>query len=110
MAATRARPRRGGFGRSGWAGCGPSGQFGPGGVRVNAISPGVVRTPGPNESEGPGEHPAEAMMHGTPAGGSGTADAIAHAAVYLASDEATFVHGSVIDVDGGRVGVAVIAA
>jgi NAD(P)-dependent dehydrogenase (short-subunit alcohol dehydrogenase family) len=50
------------------------------------------------------------MMHGTPAGGSGTADAIAHAAVYLASDEAAFVHGTVIDVDGGRVGVAVIAA
>jgi hypothetical protein len=29
--------------------------------------------------------------------------------VYLASDEAAFVHGSVIDVDGGRVNVAVIA-
>jgi NAD(P)-dependent dehydrogenase (short-subunit alcohol dehydrogenase family) len=52
------------------------------------------------------------MMRGTPAGGSGTAEAIAHAAVYLASDEATFVHGTVVDVDvdGGRVGVAVIAA
>jgi NAD(P)-dependent dehydrogenase (short-subunit alcohol dehydrogenase family) len=87
-----------------------SAEFGPAGVRVNAISPGVVRTPGPDESEGAGEHPAEAMMHGTPAGGSGTADAIAHAAVYLASDEASFVHGTVIDVDGGRVGVAVIAA
>jgi NAD(P)-dependent dehydrogenase (short-subunit alcohol dehydrogenase family) len=87
-----------------------SAEFGPAGVRVNAISPGVVRTPGPNEPEGAGEHPAEAMMHGTPAGGSGTADAIAHAAVYLASDEAAFVHGTVIDVDGGRVGVAVIAA
>jgi NAD(P)-dependent dehydrogenase (short-subunit alcohol dehydrogenase family) len=87
-----------------------SAEFGPAGVRVNAISPGVVRTPGPEESEAAGEHPAEAMMHGTPAGGSGTADAIAHAAVYLASDEAAFVHGTVIDVDGGRVGVAVIAA
>ena len=49
------------------------------------------------------------MMRGTPAGGSGTPDAIAHAAVYLASDEAGFVHGTVIDVDGGRTGVAVIA-
>jgi NAD(P)-dependent dehydrogenase (short-subunit alcohol dehydrogenase family) len=37
-------------------------------------------------------------------------DVIAYAAVYLASDEATFVHGSVIDVDGGRTGVAVIAS
>jgi NAD(P)-dependent dehydrogenase (short-subunit alcohol dehydrogenase family) len=85
-------------------------EFGPAGVRVNAISPGVIRDPtlyGPN---GANEHPAEAMMHGTPAGQTGTPDAIAHAAVYLASDEAAFVHGTVIDVDGGRVSVAVIAA
>jgi NAD(P)-dependent dehydrogenase (short-subunit alcohol dehydrogenase family) len=89
-----------------------SAEFGPAGVRVNAISPGVVLTPSPDGRAvaGAGEHPAEVMMHGTPAGGSGTPDAIAHAAVYLASDEALFVHGTVIDVDGGRVGVAVIAA
>jgi NAD(P)-dependent dehydrogenase (short-subunit alcohol dehydrogenase family) len=49
------------------------------------------------------------MMHGTPGGTTGTPDAIAHAAVYLASDGAAFVHGTVIDVDGGRLGVAVIA-
>ena len=79
-------------------------EFGPAGVRVNAISPGVVLTPTPEE------HPGEVMMRGTPAGRSGTPDAIAHAAVYLASDEAAFVHGTVIDVDGGRIGVAVIAA
>jgi NAD(P)-dependent dehydrogenase (short-subunit alcohol dehydrogenase family) len=83
-------------------------EFGPAGVRVNAISPGVVRTPMPGRPDA--AHPAEVMMRGTPAGASGTPDAIAHAAVYLASDEATFVHGTVIDVDGGRVGVAVIAA
>jgi NAD(P)-dependent dehydrogenase (short-subunit alcohol dehydrogenase family) len=83
-------------------------EFGPGGVRVNAISPGVIRTPNSDGSDS-GEHPAEFMMHGTPAGGSGTPDDIAHAAVYLASDEARFVHGSVIDVDGGRTGVAVVA-
>ena len=58
----------------------------------------------------PGRHlVAESMMHGTPAGTSGTPDAVAYAAVYLASDEAAFVHGSVIDVDGGRTTVAVIA-
>jgi NAD(P)-dependent dehydrogenase (short-subunit alcohol dehydrogenase family) len=48
-------------------------------------------------------------MRGTPAGASGTPDAIAMAAVYLASDEAAFVHGTVIDLDGGRLAVAVIA-
>ena len=57
----------------------------------------------------PGEHPAERLMRGTPAGRSGTPEAIAHAAVYLASEESAFVHGTVIDVDGGRVGVAVMA-
>jgi NAD(P)-dependent dehydrogenase (short-subunit alcohol dehydrogenase family) len=80
-------------------------EFGPAGLRVNAISPGVVRTPDPDET---GDHPVEAFMRGTPHGGSGTPDAIAHAAVYLASDEAWFVQGTVLDVDGGRVGVAVL--
>jgi NAD(P)-dependent dehydrogenase (short-subunit alcohol dehydrogenase family) len=54
-------------------------------------------------------HPAAVMMNGTPAGGMGTHEDVAHAAVYLASDEAGFVHGAVIDVDGGRIGAAVIA-
>jgi NAD(P)-dependent dehydrogenase (short-subunit alcohol dehydrogenase family) len=49
------------------------------------------------------------MMRGRPANRPGTPDAVANAAVYLASDESLFVHGTVIDVDGGRVGVAVIA-
>jgi NAD(P)-dependent dehydrogenase (short-subunit alcohol dehydrogenase family) len=79
-------------------------EFGPSGVRVNAISPGVVHEPAPEPSAG------DSMMAGTPAGRHGTPDAIAHAAVYLASDEAEFVQGTVIDVDGGRVGVAVVAA
>jgi NAD(P)-dependent dehydrogenase (short-subunit alcohol dehydrogenase family) len=83
-----------------------SAEFGPAGVRVNAISPGVVHMPLPDGDE----HPGDVMMRGTPAGTSGTPDAIAHAAVYLASDESAFVHGTVIDVDGGRVGVAVIAS
>ena len=78
-------------------------EFGPSGVRVNAISPGVVH----ELSAGP--LAGDAMMRGTPAGQHGTPDAIAHAAVYLASDEAAFVQGTVIDVVGGRVGVAVLA-
>jgi NAD(P)-dependent dehydrogenase (short-subunit alcohol dehydrogenase family) len=79
-------------------------EFGPRGVRVNAISPGVVLEPTPGDV-----HPGEVMMKGTPAGRMGTPDAIANAAVYLAADESSFVHGIVLDVDGGRTGVAVIA-
>ena len=77
-------------------------EFGPRGVRVNAISPGVVHELGEN-------HQAAGMMAGTPAGVPGDPEAVAAAAVYLASDEAAFVHGVTLDVDGGRQHVAVIA-
>jgi NAD(P)-dependent dehydrogenase (short-subunit alcohol dehydrogenase family) len=78
-------------------------EFGPRGVRVNAISPGVVQEPVPGQV-----HPGEVMMNGTPGGRMGTPAEMAHAAVYLAADEASFVHGIVLDVDGGRTTAAVI--
>lgn len=81
-------------------------EFGPRGVRVNAISPGVIVSPDWDTAT---DHPGEVMMNGTPAGRSGHPDAIAAAAVYLASGDAAFVHGTVLDVDGGRTGVAVVA-
>lgn len=81
-------------------------EFGPSGVRVNAIAPGVIQNP----IFGGAPEGSEAAMRGTPAGTSGPPEAIAHAAVYLASDEAAFVHGSVLDVDGGRGSVAVVGA
>lgn len=81
-------------------------EFGAQGVRVNAVSPGVVHTPTP---AGDPAHPGDVMMRGTPAGGHGLPEAIGQAVVYLASDEAAFVHGTVLDVDGGRTAVAVIA-
>jgi NAD(P)-dependent dehydrogenase (short-subunit alcohol dehydrogenase family) len=80
-----------------------SAEFGPAGVRVVGISPGVML------EDMPADHPAAAMMRGTPAGGPGRATAVADAAVYLASDEASFVHGTILDVDGGRTSVAVIS-
>jgi NAD(P)-dependent dehydrogenase (short-subunit alcohol dehydrogenase family) len=81
-------------------------EFGPKGIRVNAVSPGVIRDPVTCLDA---DHPASAMMAGTPAGRTGNPGEIAAAAVYLASDDAAFVHGAVLDVDGGRTGVAVIA-
>jgi len=76
------------------------------GIRVNAVAPGVVgepATPG-------GEVLGGALMTGTPAGRPGHPDEIAAAVAFLASDDAGFVHGTVLDVDGGRQGVAVVAA
>ena len=72
-------------------------EFGAQGIRVNAISPGVT-------FEDPDDVPDAAwpMIATTPAGRPGTPADIAAAAVYLAGDEATFVHGAVFDIDGGR--------
>jgi NAD(P)-dependent dehydrogenase (short-subunit alcohol dehydrogenase family) len=81
-----------------------SAEFGPRGVRVNAIAPGVIRAEG-----APGDVGA-VLMNGTPAGAVAGPEAIAHAAVYLASEESSFVYGTVLAVDGGRVSAAVIAA
>jgi NAD(P)-dependent dehydrogenase (short-subunit alcohol dehydrogenase family) len=83
-----------------------SAEFGPSGIRVNAISPGVIRPP---DLEPEAIYPGEALMEGTPSGSTGHPDDVAAAAVFLASDESSFVHGAVLDVDGGRTGVAVIA-
>jgi NAD(P)-dependent dehydrogenase (short-subunit alcohol dehydrogenase family) len=66
----------------------------------------VILPPAP---EGAEPHPGEIMMKGTPAGDIGTPDAIGHAVVWPAGDEAAFVHGTVVDDDGGRTGVAGIA-
>lgn len=79
-----------------------SAEFGPRGVRVVGISPGVML------ENLPEDHPAAAMMRGTPAGKPGAAAAIGDAAVFLASAEASFVHGTILDVDGGRTSVAVV--
>jgi NAD(P)-dependent dehydrogenase (short-subunit alcohol dehydrogenase family) len=81
-------------------------EFGHRGIRVNAISPGVIRSPelAPDE-----ENPGDQMMLTAPAGRSGHPDAIAASAVYLASDESSFTHGATLDIDGGRVSVAVSA-
>ena len=48
-------------------------------------------------------------MKAIPAGTVGTPGAIAYAALRPAGDEAAFVHGTDVGVDGGRVGAAVIA-
>lgn len=77
--------------------------YGPGGVRVNCISPGATR----NAVFGGAPEGAERAMKGTPVGYSLPPEAIASAAVYLASDEASYVHGALFDIDGGRANVAV---
>ena len=73
-------------------------EYGPSGVRVNAISPGPTRTEG---TEAMGEA-LEKLAAEAPAGRPATPDEIAEAIVFLATDRASFIHGAKLAVDGGR--------
>ena len=73
-------------------------EFGPRGVRVNAIGPGPTRTEG---TLGMGEALDE-LASLAPAGRPAAPEEIAAGIVFLASDDASFVHGAVLAADGGR--------
>jgi NAD(P)-dependent dehydrogenase (short-subunit alcohol dehydrogenase family) len=73
-------------------------EFGPSGVRVNAVSPGPTRTEGTE----PMGSQLDQLASLAPAGRPAVPEEIASAISYLAGDEASFVHGAVLDVDGGR--------
>src|SRR5580700_8389051 len=73
-------------------------------IRVNAISPGPIETPGLDglaRTEGVGEQLKTGLIASVPLGRFGTPDEIARAAVFLASDDSSFVTGTELFVDGG---------
>jgi NAD(P)-dependent dehydrogenase (short-subunit alcohol dehydrogenase family) len=76
-------------------------EYGPQGVRVNAVAPGPTRTPG-TEPMGDGLDQLAATL---PLGRPATAEEIANAALFLGSEEASYVNGAVLAVDGGRTAV-----
>src|SRR5438132_1511417 len=76
-------------------------EYGPSGVRVNAVSPGPTRTEG-TDAMGDG---LEQLAAQAPAGRPATADEIAEAIVFLATDRASFIHGAKLAVDGGRTAI-----
>jgi len=76
-------------------------EYGPKGVRVNAVSPGPTRTEG-TEAMGEG---LEQLAAQAPAGRPASAEEIAEAIVFLATDRASFIHGANLAVDGGRTAI-----
>ena len=69
-------------------------------IRVNSIAPGAIKTP-INKQAWDSPHAADELRKLIPYGRIGEPEDIAHAAVYLASDEASFVTGINLIVDGG---------
>jgi NAD(P)-dependent dehydrogenase (short-subunit alcohol dehydrogenase family) len=76
-------------------------EYGPSGVRVNAVSPGPTRT----EGTAPMGENLDQLAAAGPAGRPGSPEEIAEAIVFLASDRSSFVHGAIVPVDGGRIAV-----
>lgn len=89
-------------------------ELGPFGIRVNAISPGAIATPifwggserantlSQEDNERKMEKLKKSLSKATPLPRAGFAEDIAYAALYLASDEGSFVNCQDIVVDGGR--------
>ena len=75
-------------------------EFGPSGVRVNCIAPGLIKT---DFAKALWENPdtLKAVTRGTPLRRIGLPEEIAGAAVYLAAPASTFMTGQVMVVDGG---------
>ncbi len=69
-------------------------------IRVNAVCPGFVAT---EILKAMPQKVLDGMVAHTPIGRMGEPEDIANAYVWLASDQATFVHGAVLSVDGGLV-------
>ncbi len=70
------------------------------GIRVNAVAPGFIATQMIQQMP---EKVLARMTAGTPLGRLGQPEDIANAYLWLASDAASFVHGTVLSVDGGAV-------
>jgi len=67
-------------------------------ITVNAIAPGYVPT---DLTADLPQDLVEGFLQLTPLGRPGTADDIAHAVAFFASDEASYITGQVLSVDGG---------
>ena len=78
------------------------------GIRVNALCPGYIRTPlneAMSASAGGTEFETAYARERIPLGRAGEAEEVAAAYAFLASDDASFIHGAALVIDGGQLAV-----
>lgn len=73
-------------------------ELGPSGITVNCVEPGVIRT---EMNAALDEETLDALCDGTPLCRLGSPEEVANAVYFLASDEASFITGQILGVDGG---------
>ncbi len=78
-------------------------EWGRQGVRVNCINPGYIKTAMDVHDQTVGDYSDSDITRRTPAGRFGSGEEVAAVAVWLASDDAAYVTGTAVDVDGGWV-------
>lgn len=71
------------------------------GIRVNAVAPGYIATPGVTELETSGKRSLDAVRRRIPVGRLGRPEEIADAIAFLASADASYITGAIVAVDGG---------
>ena len=76
-------------------------RYGPSGVRANAVVPGTLRTPAWEERRRQDPEVLDRVAAWYPLGRVGEPEDVAHAALFLASDEASWITGVALPVDGG---------
>jgi NAD(P)-dependent dehydrogenase (short-subunit alcohol dehydrogenase family) len=76
-------------------------RYGPFGVRVNAIAPGTLRTPAWEQRRQKDPDVFDRIAKWYPLGRIGEPEDVAGAALFLASDEAAWISGTVLPIDGG---------
>ena len=75
-------------------------ELAPHGIRVNCVCPGVIDTPMLRVMDDP-DAGARFLRESVPMARLGTADEVAATIAYLASDDASYVTGAALPVDGG---------
>jgi NAD(P)-dependent dehydrogenase (short-subunit alcohol dehydrogenase family) len=71
------------------------------GIRVNCVSPGMIRTPASAGTLLAEDHPMRTIARHIPLGRIGSPDEVARCALFLVSDEASYVTGANLVADGG---------